>query len=83
MLTHSLKTFCKDSAQMSELVLSCFGGILPKVVALFEFKFFISVSILEIVTCSKEKPATTGKRVRTAFILDGLHTFQLLYPLDR
>ena len=83
MLTHSLKTFCKGSAQMSELVLTSFGGILPKVVALFEFKFSISVSIMEIVICSKEKPATTGKRVRIVFCWDGLHTFPLLFLLDR
>ena len=64
---------------MSELVLSSFGGILPKVVALFEFRFFISVSILETVTCSKEKPATTGKRVRIVFMLGWFACFSIAF----
>ena len=61
---------------MSKLVLSSFGGTLQKVVALFEFKFFISVSSLEILTCSKEKQATTGN-VRIAFILGWFAYFSI------
>ena len=59
LLTHPLNTFYKGSMHMSKFVLSSFGGILLKVVALFEFSFFISVSGLEIVPCLNDKLAAT------------------------